>query len=201
MAVHLKHVGIIENVQHRCVIAFMQIPGAEDHALVIDTDTLPERAHDAIMHLVQSDEGQTARVFGEVLGRRFMPDSNRPVLDELHDQQRLQKVHVSNISLVPAPGHKIPLVKILKELGKDVSHLQQEPDTFFKKQQKAETSEEKLAIARSLIFQAEMLEKDAKEFRRRAYDLVPSMLPVATITTQPVSVEDVVVNDSDSIED
>ena len=42
-----KHIGRIANTDQRVVVVFMQIPGKDDHALVVSTDNLPERFHQA----------------------------------------------------------------------------------------------------------------------------------------------------------
>ena len=49
----MRHVAKIANTDQRCVVAFLQIPGREDHALVIPTDSLPPRTEQAVMDLLK----------------------------------------------------------------------------------------------------------------------------------------------------
>ena len=69
-----KHIGKIKSTDKRCVVINSMIPGKEDHALVVDSDALPDKFHDALMTLLESTEGQSAKVLGDLLSRRRYQD-------------------------------------------------------------------------------------------------------------------------------
>ena len=52
----LKHVGVIKSTGSKIAVVYKQIPGDKDNALVIFTDTLPERYYTIINELLVSQE-------------------------------------------------------------------------------------------------------------------------------------------------
>jgi len=113
-----KHVGIIKNTGKKCVILFLEIPGRETHALVVEPDSLPDMLHDHVMSLLESAEGQAATNFGEVLGRRFLVDKNTTVLEELHNRRYLQPVPHTNIVMMPGGNNRVEMVEVMNALRK-----------------------------------------------------------------------------------
>jgi hypothetical protein len=191
----MKHIGMIQNTGKRCVVVFLQIPGREDHALVVDAEALPERIHDPLMSIIRTPEGQQSQNLGEVLGRRMMPDSNRTMLEDLHIYGYLQPQPVTNIVLVPRPNSRVLLSEMLEALGRyspaaeatkaaakevppqTTPQTLPETSTLFDNNREASSLEEKTAVAKGMIAQAELLESDAKAMREKAYKLVPGLKP------------------------
>ena len=111
-----KHIGRITNTGARVVVVYMQIPGSEDHALVVPTDSLTPRMEQAVMEILESKEGQAERDLCRVLERRSIPETGRSVAQGLHDVQALHRVPVSNITMMPMPNMPFPLEKILEQM-------------------------------------------------------------------------------------
>ena len=189
-----RHIGKMANTDQRLVVAFMQIPNREDHALVIPTDTLPARFEQAVMEILESPEGQNAETLAEVLNRRLMPDTGKPVLQTLHEHGMLKPVPVANILMLPAPNMPFPLTQILQGMGRVVPDSKTTTPNYAVEKynqiavnQKIEGVEQRRAIAQNLIIEAEMLENEAKKKRQRAYETAPEIAP-KTNTTPAVTI-------------
>lgn len=181
-----RHVGKMVNTDQRVVVAFMQIPGREDYALVIPTDNLPTRYEQAVMEILESPEGQAAETFADVLHRRLMPDTGKPVLQSLHEGKMLKDVPVANIMMMPMPNMPFPLVSILEGMGRTVpKSATSEPNYAVEKynqiqvNQKIEGVENRRAVAQNLLIEADMLDAEARKKRTRAYEVAPEMAPRA----------------------
>lgn len=186
-----RHVARIINTGQRCVVAMMQIPEREDHALVISMDNLPPRYEQALMDVLESSEGQNEEMLANVLYRRLMPDTGKPILETLHTANYMTAVPVKNIVMMPKPNMPFPLVDILTEMGK----MPKEPTTSsyskalmesdkatnkhnqFNENRLIDQNSNKEAVARNLIIEAELLENDAKAKRERAYSFAPHLRP------------------------
>lgn len=194
----VKHVGMITNTGKRCAIVFLQIPGKEDHALVVDTEALPDRIHDPIMNIIKTTEAQQAQNLGEVLARRMMPDSGRNVLEELHVSGYLQSQPVTNVMVVPRPNTRVVLSEMLEAMGRlNKERLSQgisnpnevqsvipdmvEPvSNLFDDNRQFSNNEEAENVARGMLTQAELMENDAAQLRAKAYKMAPSLAPKAS---------------------
>lgn len=192
-----KHVGMINNTGKRCAVAFLQIPDKLSHALVIDTEALPERIHDPLMSLIRSSEAQQVTNLGEVLGRRMMPDTGRTVLEELHTYGYLQPQPVENISLFPRPNASINLADMLEAMGR----LEKEADKAagivsgegegitevdvastpveeFSKVTENIPENDAIGIASNMLAQADLMIADANALKEKAYAIAPGLRPV-----------------------
>lgn len=171
-----RHIGKITTTGNRCVVVFMQIPGKEDHALIVNTDSLPERLHDPLMSVVESIEGQNTIELHNLLARRLLPDLGVDILNALHQASRLQAVPVNQIMMYPTPNNPIPLQSIIDVMnGSDKRVVE---DTLKSVNHhldnlRAEEVENKASIARNLIVQAEQLEAEARRKREQAYNTYP----------------------------
>lgn len=181
----MRHVAKIAQTDQRCVVAFLQIPNREDHALVIPTDSLPPRMEQAVMDVLKTSEGQTEENFGLALSRHLLPDTGQNILEALHAQNRLIPVPVDQVLMLPRPNHPIKLRTVLESMGRmanaETNDLMQtyqvEKFNPHTQNQRAETDEQRRAIANNLIAQAEMLEADARRKRQEAYSFEPSLRP------------------------
>ncbi|NJO62883.1 MAG: hypothetical protein HC836_33080 [Richelia sp. RM2_1_2] len=186
----MRHVGKLKQTDTRCVVVMMQIPGKEDHALVVESDSLPEFYHQSIMACLESREGQACEVFGTELGRKqmFVADrGNMSIMQALHEAHFLRPVHIDNIMMTPTPGMAVPLRQILEQLNKAVPGEQyaldpkNDPNTAkfnpHLNNINAHSSQEKLSAAKGIITQAELLERDAAKLREQAYAFAPELRP------------------------
>jgi len=179
----MRHVAKIANTDQRCVVVFMQIPGREDHALVVATDSLPPRFEQAVMDVLQSPQGQQEENLAISLSRHLLPDTGQNILEALHTQQRLTAVPVQQVLMMPTPNNPVKLSSILESLGRlpnqQTQGLMQEyaVEKFnpHLNNQVADSNENSRAIARNLIVEAEMLEMEARKKRDRAYGLDTSL--------------------------
>lgn len=98
--VDLKHVGRFVNNGRKCLVAYRTLPGEADSCLVIQTESLPDEQHNALINLVESPAAQTANEFAEVLARSNFPDGSI-MLAKLHVDGKLSKVPTDQIEMIP----------------------------------------------------------------------------------------------------
>lgn len=201
-----RHIGKLANTDQRLVVVFMQIPGREDHALVLPTDTLPARYEQAVMEILESNEGQRDEVLGNTLARRLMPDTGKQVLQALHEGNMLKAVPVANILMMPKPNMPFPLVTLLEQMGKSLvpttaapaANATSKPDMNAVEKynqiavnQQIDNIENRRAVAQNLIIEADMLSNEAAKKRDRAYTIAPEMKPIppgpAKVAPEPVA--------------
>jgi len=180
-----RHVGKIASTEQRCVVAYMQIPNREDHALVIPTDSLIPLYHQAVMDVLESNEGQQDETLANVLSRRIMPDTGKSILQTLHETGKLMPVPVSDILMYPQPNTPFPLEMILNGMKRnipqntnpryaDAAMQKYNPHTA---NQRADNFEESTGIARNLLVEADMLQEEADRKRKQAYTIAPHLQP------------------------
>jgi hypothetical protein len=192
----LKHTGQLNNTGKNVVVVFMQLPGDDGNALVIDTDALPDMYNEALRKVVESTEAQQSMNLSEVLARRMSPDgSNMTLLHKFHSAGRLLKTPVSNVTMVPRRGVRWPLTEVIaamksqQTVPNDFADL--DPETraevaasvnkFNVHNNNLESDQvmETRGEAQSLLEMAALLEADALSKRERAYRLDPSLRPSA----------------------
>jgi hypothetical protein len=192
MAELKRHVGKLLNSDRRCVIVYMQIPGRESHALIVDTDSLPDQFHQALMDVVESDPGQNTQNLAEVLDRRASPDAGSNLMNSFHQRGFLRAERIENIIMLPKPNAPYPLVKIIESMNKNkkASEFTEQQDVDFTEKYNQHTAnlnvdnqESKLAIAQSILYDAKLLEEEVFRKRNHAYDLVPSLRPKSSART------------------
>ena len=188
-----KHVGMLNNTGKNVVVVYMSLPGDPNHALVVDTDALPDSYNEALRKIVESVEGQQSKDLADVLGRRMSPDgSNMTLLQKFHGAQRLQKVPVNLITMTPRKGVRWPLTEVLKAMQEISENTPAGFDDLDPETRAAlaadlkkfnvhanningEATAGRKDEAVSLIRQAELLESDAQNMRQRAYKMDPSL--------------------------
>lgn len=184
-----RHIGKNVETGARYIVAFMAIKGAEDHALVIEADTLPLRFQDSLMDVVNA-EGQNYERLGELLGMRRFPD-NTIMLEALHTGNRLLKVPTNKVLMTPDATNSINLAELNQRLGVQLptepivndipEEYKVENTSMHEDNLKAESTDDQLRIAQNLLLEANMIEQqaehDANERRERAYSYAPQLRP------------------------
>ena len=193
--VSLKHVGRFVGNGRKCLVAYRTLPGDAYNCLVIPTEALDDRYHDALIQLVESNSAQTANEFAEVLARTTFPDGSI-MLAALHTQGKLMRVATDQIEMIPNFQTKIKLdqlnVVIAEQMGVAVDDLSIKEDLKNQKRDDVEVVEvatvtevpmpvveenfDDLPVeqrATKLRGQADKLSKQAAELRRQAEALVP----------------------------
>lgn len=202
MAEMIRHTGILNNTGKNVVVAFMSLPEDPDHALVIDTDALPDSFNESLRKIVESVDGQASQNLADVLARRMSPDgSNVTMLQKLHAAGRLQKVSVDLVTMTPRRGINWPLRQVLEAMKQQEqtapANLDDlDPETraqviaemgkfnVHATNMEGTTAEGQKAEAAGLLRMAEMLEADAMAKRQQAYRLDPS-LNKKKVTAEP----------------
>lgn len=181
----LRHIGKTANTDRRLVVVYMQIPDREDHALVVDTDSLPSKYHDDLMQLVQG-EGQKTTVLADLLQRRIMPSTGLDILTTLHHAGQLQAVPAANVIMMPYPNQGIPLPKILEVMkGEPAPEAEIEhTENRIIENQNIEKYDAQESIAKNLLIEADMLAAEAHAKREKAYSMVPALRPKAPKVNQ-----------------
>jgi hypothetical protein len=188
----MRHVAKVANTDQRCVVAYMQIPRREDHALVIPVDNLPPRFEQAVMQVLKTPEGQQAETFADALHRHRMPDTGDNILEALHKAGKLVPVPVANVLMLPRPNQPVKLSYILEQLGrmpKPTFDPMQDKFNPHTHNQQASASQNSRMIAQNILVEAEMLELEARKKRELAYSKDPSLRnskDAAVISTMPM---------------
>jgi hypothetical protein len=194
---NLKHIGKMKNTGAKVVVVFRSLPGDSGSALVLPTATLPDAWHDAIIQLVDSDQGQDINEFGEIMFIRHFPDG-RPMLLALQQDNRLQKVPTDLVLMTPTINAAIPLSElnalIAEQKGVSIDDLaslvggapKSKGETSKTEVSKSEptpvveplkaTTNEVLTdkdIAKSYRSQADAMYKEAARLRKEADELDP----------------------------
>lgn len=183
MAKFLKHVGRHDGTGQRLSTVFMQLPDDKDYALVVYSDSLPDRYHDAYMEAIESPEGQATNNLYEVLTRKVFWHGT-PMLETLHKEGHLKKLPTNSIIMTPNSNTNIRLSEILEQMDQINSDtpapVEEVPaSTSSRVDANVEDSkkDENRAIAQNLIIQANLLEQDAIAKREEAYKYDPSLRP------------------------
>jgi hypothetical protein len=187
-----KHSGQLVNTGVRVAVVFRKLPNDDSHCLIVETERLPDSYHDYLIQCLNSKESTETNDFYEVLNRRTFPDGTN-CLTSLHQRGFLRKEPVTNITMLPLPGHAVPLALINATIDKKVDQ--------YIANQKSQTSaqdvtavvnsvkQDSTVIAKGLILQAELLEKDAAAKREEAYALDPDSRPGRGRPTLPEDIK------------
>jgi hypothetical protein len=187
----LKHVGRVIATKKKCIVVYRTLPGDAHNCLIVPTENLPDSYHDAIINLVESNAGQTAYEFAEVMARSNFPDGS-VMLAALHTQGRLIKVGTSDIEMTPTTSGSIVLSElnqiIAEQRGVPVDDLSIKSNvTESKKTETKLVSEDVTPTvtasvpttpeeqAKQFRSDADRLSKQAAELRRQAEALVPTV--------------------------
>jgi hypothetical protein len=182
----LKHVGRHSGTGQRLSVVFLQLPDEKENALVVYSDSLPDRYHDAFMEAVESPEGQASQNLYEVLTRKVFWHGT-PMLETLHKEGLLRKVPTSAIIMMPNSNTNVPLNDILAQMDNTevvdtpVNDTTQTPEPSQVDTNVEESKQdENRQIAQNLMIQAQLLEQDAVAKREEAYKYDPSLKPTET---------------------
>lgn len=186
----MKHIGRMTNTDQRVIVVYMSIPGAENFALIAPADAMPPVLEQAVMEILESNEGQNCRNLADVLGRRLLQETGKSVLETMHLRGYLTRISVDNITMYPAPNMPVPLKGLLTKMnGAEPNTLTAEelPTERFNPHANnitAATDENNVGIASNLLVEASMLEADARAKREQAFAYAPHLRPKANRKAQ-----------------
>lgn len=169
MTTFTKHVGKTKDGK-KAVVVFRQIPGAEDHALVVLSEYLEPNVHDELMPYVEN-QGQAEMDLYKVLSRYSWFD-NTNILESLHQRKLLTKLPVSDITMTPTPSMTISLAELNAQLN-NIGAKTSSADITNESRSAPGTLDDK-SIAEQMRRQAIQFETEAKRLRSEADALDPS---------------------------
>lgn len=174
-----KHSGTLVNTGVRVAVVFRKLPTDDNHCLIVETERLPDSYHDYLIQCLNSKESAETNDFYEILNRRSFPDGSN-CLSALHQRGFLRKEPVTNVTMLPLPGHAVPLALINATIDNKLAEYntkQKGVTTPTVAETVAAVMADPTAVAKGLIIQAELLEKDAAAKREEAYALDPETRP------------------------
>lgn len=115
----MKHIGRLKQNKRKLVVAYRVIPGDPDYCLVVHTESLGAEFHDSMMKLLESEAGQNAYEFAEVMARVRLPDG-RVMLHAFHQEGKLDKVATNLVEMTP----NTQTVIMLNELNRLIAQQQ-----------------------------------------------------------------------------
>lgn len=208
---NIKHIGRMKNTGSKVVVVFRTLPGDAGSALILPVATLSDSYHDALMQVLESDQGQEVFEFGEIMFVRHFPDG-RPMLQAMQADGRLQKVPTDSILMTPAVNTTIPLDQLnvliaeqkncavddlctfvqggagstkttteVKEIAKVEEMDAPAPVRAQAAQNEVLTDQD---LARSYRSQADSLYKEAARLRKQADELDPPKKKTAKVTEE-----------------
>ena len=204
----IKHVGRMVNNQRKVVVAYRVVPGEPENCVVVTTENLEAADHDALIKAVESDAGQQADEFAEVMTRTRLSDG-RNMLAAFHTTGKMVKVSSADVEMTPDLRNVINLSElneiIAQQKGVTVNDLALQDPTpkkttaqevadrqvvtevvDFDKVEPAPTETAPLTdadLAAQYRSDADRLSKEAAALRRQAEELVPTKKKVVKKTT------------------
>jgi hypothetical protein len=174
----IKHIGTHKGTNQRLSVVFLQLPDDKENALVVYSDSLPDKYHDDFMAAVESQEGQKSAQLYEVLSRKLFWHG-ATMLDTLHKEGLMEKMPTSSIIMTPNGQTQIALDDLISQLA----DIEPEPatDTGPTVQERMEEQvdnslgDDNKMIAQNLLIQAVMLEEEAVKKRAEAVTYDPSL--------------------------
>ena len=120
---NMKHIG--RHGERKVAIVYKTVPDQDHMALVVYTETMNMGMHDAMMKVIESNEGQAENELADVLFRNLFSDG-RKMLETLHREGMLKKVEAKQIIVTPNAKSSVnlgELNEILAEMatGKDAA--------------------------------------------------------------------------------
>ena len=190
----LKHVGRLKNNKNKVVVAYRTIPGDAKHAVVVNTPGLSADEHDSLMNYVESQAGQDAYEFAEMMARATLPDG-RNMLAAFHTTGKMMKVAVEEVEMQPDHQTVMPLDElnqmIAEQKGVTIDELAIKPNVPVNESTEAtpvasmQTADIPASqdnnvlsdadLAAQYRSQADGLYKEAKALRAKAEELVPTI--------------------------
>ncbi len=194
----LKHVGRLKNNKAKVVVAYRTVPGDSSHAVVVNTSALSADEHDSLMQTIESEAGQSANEFAEMMARASLPDG-RNMLGAFHQTGKMMKVAVEDVEMQPDHQTVLPLNElnqmIADQKGVTIDDLAIAPDVPEAQDQANAVAQMQTAdipatpatpttdtnvlsdadLAAQYRSQADALYKEAKALRAQAEELVPTI--------------------------
>lgn len=154
-----RHIGRVTNTGANCVVVFLMLPGDEDNALIIESESLPPKYSDLFAEAIMSREAQEEPELSKVLSRKIFADG-ATILNTLHNEGYLVKMPIDNITMLPTRSQAVALRDIINAMNPETAKKSVDVSKDFAKTKMAE---------------AKRLEAEAKKLKLEAYKLNPKL--------------------------
>ena len=201
---NMKHIGQVANTGLKCVIVFREIYDDNgnvtdpNHCLVVETERLPDMLHDDMVRVVESPTAQESDEFYTVAHRSMFSDGIN-MLVKLHNHGLLKKYQTKDIVMTPNTFTNVPLNEINEIIRKQKSGMSEsdiqnsmvddtdkpartstslsQSQTINEAVDTKEDPMSDLAIAKTMVAQADTYELEVKRLREEAYAMAPDLKP------------------------
>lgn len=109
----LKHIGRLRRNQRKVIVAYKTLPDDPTHCVCISTESLEAADHDSLMQVVESNSGQAADEFAEVMMRSHLSDGAN-MLQAFHVRGKLSRYPTTDIEMTPDSNTVISLDELNK---------------------------------------------------------------------------------------
>jgi hypothetical protein len=173
-----RHVGVETQTGTRIALIHTILPNTTD-CLVVYLDNLPQNLKEAFYHTLESQEGQSSVNLTEALSRQSYSDTQKSLLQNLHDLGFIVKKSIDDISMNPTSAQKIPLREVLIASGLLDDQSQFAAAKYNPHAHNAVASQhgESIGTANNLLAEADLLDQSAAQKREQAYRIAPSLRP------------------------
>lgn len=204
---YVKHVGKTKNIGRRIIVITPRIPGKEDHALIVDTDSLRDAYLNSLMDAVESPEAQAADDLGTALLRLPSPETGVTWLVSLHKENLMFPEPIDNIIMVPSAGNPIDLKYVIQLMeGKDYDEVMKDKEESYNslhslpEVMRSQDIADKEVTALNLITEANRFKLEAERKLEQAYKLAPQ-LRVSIDDVRKNEYEEGEINEPSNVED
>lgn len=122
----IKHVGRLKKNKRKVIVAFKTLPGEPNHCVCVATENLAAEDHDSLIKLVESNSGQSADEFADVMARATLSGGEN-MLGAFHATGRMQKFSTADIEMTPDTHTSISLDElnrlIAEQRGTSIENL------------------------------------------------------------------------------
>jgi len=192
----IKHIGRQISNKRRCVVTYRVVPKDPNYCLVVYTDSLESADHDTLIKTVESNAGQNAYEFAEVMARTSLSDG-RNMLYAFSNFGKLVKMPTEEIEMTPNTTTVINLQELNKiiadQKGVTVEDLALQDTASSNTAEAVKTDVDMPVVTQDEILtdealaaqyrsQADALFKEAKRLREQAEELVPTKRKTAKKT-------------------
>lgn len=118
MSNNKRHVGRLKSTDQRIAVVMPILPDNQDHALIIQTETLNTHDYDMITGLIDSDKGQQAQTLADAMHSKFDVSTQQTMLQYFHSRGLMRSEKHSNIMMYPQNNNPISLVDVVKAMNK-----------------------------------------------------------------------------------
>ena len=199
-----KHVGQVANTGLKCVVVFREIYDDNgnvtdpNHCLIVETERLPDMEHDDVVRVVESDTAQSSQEFYEVAHRSMFSDGIN-MLVKLHNRGYLKKYKTDQILLTPNSYTSVPLSEVNEIIRKQKTGMSESDirnsmvddtdsaprtqtsldptQTIDQAMPTGEQAMDDVALAKTMLAQAETYEAEVTRLREEAYSMAPDLKP------------------------